>query len=92
MIPVTEYPAEEIERIFSEDTSKSVLRMMEKVVREGTGKNAIVSGYATAGKTGTAKKYVDGAYSQTDRIGSFSDWFPRMIPFWPSVLLWTHQH
>ena len=35
MIPVTEYPAEEIERVFSEETSRSVVKMTARLfVRE----------------------------------------------------------
>ena len=49
--------------VISETTSKEVLKMMEKVVSEGTGKNAYVPGYHVAGKTGTSEKLtVDGEY------------------------------
>jgi cell division protein FtsI (penicillin-binding protein 3) len=52
--------------------------MMQKVVLEGTGRKAILEGYSSAGKTGTAQK-VDpdtGVYSKTKYIGSFAGFAP----------------
>jgi cell division protein FtsI (penicillin-binding protein 3) len=52
--------------------------MMQKVVLEGTGRKAILEGYTSAGKTGTAQKVdpATGAYSKTKYIGSFAGFAP----------------
>ncbi len=42
-------------QVISAATSEKMRSMMEAVVREGTGKNAYVSGYRVAGKTGTSE-------------------------------------
>ncbi len=63
-------------QVVSESTSETVIGMMEKVVSEGTGKNAYIPGYRVAGKTGTSQKLtVDGEY-----IASFVGCAPAYDP------------
>jgi cell division protein FtsI (penicillin-binding protein 3) len=67
-------------RVISSYTAAQMRSMMEKVVLDahGTGRRAILEGYTSAGKTGTAQK-VDpktGAYSKTKYIGSFAGFAP----------------
>ncbi|MBR6025173.1 MAG: PASTA domain-containing protein [Firmicutes bacterium] len=58
-------------RTVSKQTADEVLAIMEKVVSEGGGGRAKVSGFKVGGKTGTASKPVAGGYSDTDVYASF---------------------
>ncbi len=59
------------QRIFSEKTAKTVLKMMEAVVTDGTAKRAGIDRYIVAGKTGTAYKSVKGQYASNQYVSSF---------------------
>ena len=60
----------ESKRVINEDTAKTLLRMLEEGVEDGTSKKAAVNGYRVGGKTGTAwKTSGTGGYS-TDRYRS----------------------
>lgn len=65
-------------RVISSFTAAEMRSMMQKVVLEGTGRKAILEGYSSAGKTGTAQKVdpATGAYSKTKYIGSFAGFAP----------------
>ncbi len=65
-------------RVVSEGTARSVARMLGGVVdsEHGTGAAAAVPGYEVAGKTGTARKPLDGGYEAGAYVGSFAGFAP----------------
>jgi cell division protein FtsI (penicillin-binding protein 3) len=69
-------------RVISEMTSAKMRMMMQGIVTEGTGKEAALNGYSSAGKTGTAQK-IDVAthtYSHTKLVASFAGFAPVSSP------------
>ncbi|MCH5157050.1 MAG: stage V sporulation protein D [Clostridiales bacterium] len=69
-----------VNRAISEDTSKQIATMLQRVVKEGGGKNAYIEGYQVGGKTGTAQKFVDGALATGKYVSSFIGFFPASSP------------
>ena len=65
-------------RVISPMTAAQMKQMMQGVVLHGTGKKAILEGYSSAGKTGTAQKIdpATHAYSHTKYVGSFAGFAP----------------
>jgi cell division protein FtsI (penicillin-binding protein 3) len=71
------HPAEQ-RRVISSLTAAQMRQMMQGVVLHGTGKRALLEGYSSAGKTGTAQKVdpATHAYSHTKYVGSFAGFAP----------------
>jgi stage V sporulation protein D (sporulation-specific penicillin-binding protein) len=66
-----------VRQVISTDTSDRLIELMETVILEGTGKQAALEGYRTAGKTGTAEKLdSDQKYSSHSFIYSFVGFAP----------------
>lgn len=66
-----------IRQVISEETSKTMRTILEGVVSQGGGKNAYVSGYRIAGKTGTSEKLPRGSQQY---IASFVGFAPADDP------------
>jgi cell division protein FtsI (penicillin-binding protein 3) len=64
--------------VISSLTAAKMKRMLEGVVLRGTGKMAVLDGYTSAGKTGTAQKInpVTHRYDKVNYIASFSGFAP----------------
>ncbi|MDD4495800.1 MAG: penicillin-binding transpeptidase domain-containing protein, partial [Eubacteriales bacterium] len=52
---VKKFESEEVRNVISKQTCDTLLKILEGVVSEGTGRNAYVTGYRVAGKTGTSQ-------------------------------------
>jgi cell division protein FtsI (penicillin-binding protein 3)/stage V sporulation protein D (sporulation-specific penicillin-binding protein) len=69
------------ERVVSVATARVMRELLLGVVSpEGTARRAELPGYMVAGKTGTSRKIIDGQYSTTNHVGSFSGFFPADQP------------
>ncbi|NLO86657.1 MAG: PASTA domain-containing protein [Clostridiales bacterium] len=64
----------------SEETSKTMRELLEKVVSVGGAKNAKIEGYKIGGKTGTAQVYKEGRIVRDVHIGSFFGFAPADDP------------
>jgi cell division protein FtsI (penicillin-binding protein 3) len=65
-------------RVISPLTAAQMRQMLQGVVLHGTGRKALLEGYSSAGKTGTAQKVdpATGAYSKTKYVASFGGFAP----------------
>lgn len=84
---ISEHEPVEIRRIAKKKTLDLLLPIFESVVSDsGTGDLAQVEGLRIAGKTGTAKKVVNGRYTNNYR-GSFVGFFPSDNPKYVCLIL-----
>ena len=74
-----EAPRAPSRRVLSQDTATMLTRMLASVVETGTGGAAQIPGYQVAGKTGTARKLVDGRYVRR-YMASFVGFLPASDP------------
>ena len=74
-------------RVISEEATNIVNSMLEKVVSEGSGKNAYIEGYRVAGKTGTAQKYENGMIASGKYVSSFVGYFPANNPKYLALVI-----
>lgn len=72
--------ADSVRRVFRPETAAALTPAFEKVVEDGTAKQARVEGLRIAGKTGTARKVQGGSYTAGAYRGTFVGYFPADDP------------
>lgn len=66
----------QVRRVISEETSKRMIKLLEGVVKNGTGKNAACDFISVGGKTGTSKILKGGKYLEAKYYSSFVGFYP----------------
>ena len=80
-------------RAIDRETAAVLTAIMEQVVERGTATGARVPGYAIAGKTGTAKKLVDGSYQgHTNYNASIVGFAPSRDPAFAILVVIDSPH
>ena len=86
-------PRKVLDRAISARTAATLTEIMEEVVERGTGTKAAIPGYTVAGKTGTAKKLVNGSYrGHSDYNVSFVGFVPSRKPVFAIVVVVDSPH
>ena len=73
---VWEQHPETIRKVVSPETATLLAHAFEGVVERGSAMDVMIPGIRVAGKTGTARKVVDGAYARGHYTASFVGFFP----------------
>ena len=89
---IKEFEPEVLGRVVSEDTALRVKSILQGVVENGTGKRARIKGINVGGKTGTAQKVIDGAYSHSKFYASFVGFAPAEDPRVAVVVVYDESH
>ena len=82
--------AKRYERVFSPQTTRAVLNMLDAVVldRTATGHKSFLPGYAIGGKTGTAEKASpSGGYHDNLVVTSFVGFYPSRTPKYVTLVM-----
>ena len=74
-------------RTISEKASTTLVKMLEGVVRDGSGKKAYIDGYRVGGKTGTAQKFENGHIAAGKYVSSFVGFFPANQPRYLTLVI-----
>tara|TARA_B110000503_G_scaffold99115_1_gene148388 strand:+ start:2758 stop:4569 length:1812 start_codon:yes stop_codon:yes gene_type:complete len=77
------------ERVFKEETSTAMRKLLRLVVSKGTGSKAEIKGYYVGGKTGTANIASAGKYDKNRRISSFFGVIPASKPRYMIYVLYN---
>lgn len=85
ILPITFYKQNDnsnlqCKQIISPKAADIIRNILAENTVKGTGKNAQLADYTTAGKTGTAQKIINGHYSNHDHIASFVGFAPATSP------------
>lgn len=91
---VKEGKKEVVRNVITEEVSRKMRLMMEKVVKEGGGKRAAINGYRIAGKTGTAEKKAENGrgYAAGEYIASFVGFVPADKPKYAMLVMVDTPH
>jgi cell division protein FtsI (penicillin-binding protein 3) len=73
--------------ICSPETIRKVKKMLEGVVEKGLAKNIKSDLYKIAGKTGTARKLINGIYTEGKNYTSFAGYFPADKPKYSCIVI-----
>ncbi|MBI1746037.1 MAG: transpeptidase family protein [Acidobacteria bacterium] len=73
--------------ILSSPVAEAVTDMMHGVVEHGTAKKALMQSYSAGGKTGTAQKIINGAYSRNKYVASFVGFAPAENPAMAAIVV-----
>ena len=76
-----------LRKTVSEETSKTLAKMLEGVVTVGSGKRAYIEGYGVGGKTGTGQRWKDGRLDQGKYTSSFVGFFPYDNPKYLTLII-----
>nr|WP_295925788.1 penicillin-binding transpeptidase domain-containing protein [uncultured Dyadobacter sp.] len=73
--------------ICSPETIRKLKKMLEGVVNSGLAKHIKSDLYEIAGKTGTARKLIDGVYTEGKNYTSFAGYFPADKPKYSCIVI-----
>jgi cell division protein FtsI (penicillin-binding protein 3) len=74
-------------RVYSEDVSMKMRKMLRMIVLAGTGRKGEAPGFRVGGKTGTAEKTSSGGYSKKVNVSTFAAAFPMDEPRYVVVVM-----
>lgn len=89
---IKEFPPKVVKKTLTPKTASEMRRLLRGVVESGTGKKARIDDYNVGGKTGTAQKVENGAYSHERFIASFIGFAPVEKPVLSIVVCVDEPH
>ena len=80
------------EHVIEEKTARRVKEILVDVVEHGTAMKAKIEGMRVAGKTGTARKVIGGAYSEGKYYSTFAGFAPADDPRLAAIVIMDEPH